>query len=136
MRRLLAAITMAILVPLSAARPPLAVEHIVVEESKPFAVLHGLITDPSGAAVAGARIELYDHPEVWLKSGPPGSQKLIAHTLTNKDGSFRFEGVPKGRYEIRLAVENFNPMSVLISYEPKNRKASRAPIQIKLVVAT
>jgi vitamin B12 transporter len=51
--------------------------------------IHGTITDPLGAAVAGAQVQL-------LREGKP-----VAVTITNAEGKYQFSPLPPGRYQIR-----------------------------------
>ncbi len=51
--------------------------------------IHGTITDPLGAAVAGAQVQL-------LREGKP-----VAVTITNAEGKYQFSPLAPGRYQIR-----------------------------------
>jgi hypothetical protein len=58
--------------------------------------LSGTVTDPSGAAVAGASVELKS------ASGAP-----VASTSTDKSGTYSFTGVAAGNYQLELQSPGF-----------------------------
>lgn len=57
--------------------------------------IHGTITDPLGAAVSGAQVQL-------LHAG-----KLVATTVTNAEGKYQFAPLPPGRYQIKAEAPTF-----------------------------
>jgi hypothetical protein len=57
--------------------------------------LRGQVSDPSGAAVAGATI---------LLTTPTGSSM---DATTNKDGSYEFKDLPAGKYQIKALAQGF-----------------------------
>jgi hypothetical protein len=58
-------------------------------------MLRGQVTDPSGAAVAGATV---------LLTTPTGA---AMDTTTNKDGAYEFKDLVAGRYEIKAVAQGF-----------------------------
>jgi len=66
-----------------------------------YATLTGVVTDPSQAVVAQAK--------VTLKDVQSGSQR---GTVTNSDGYFTFASVPVGSYELAIETKGFNPYKV------------------------
>src|SRR5215467_8988897 len=68
-------------------------EHIIDEPEKPFTVraVRGVVLDPSGAEMDGVVIEIRD------EAGQ------IRGTKTNRKGSFKLGGVPKGTYKFKVA---------------------------------
>jgi iron complex outermembrane receptor protein/vitamin B12 transporter len=58
--------------------------------------IHGTVTDPLGAVVAGAQVEL-------LREGKPASA-----TTTDAEGKYRFSPLPPGRYQVRTQAPSFN----------------------------
>ncbi len=70
------------------------------------ATINGVVTDPSGAAVAGAKVTAKD-----LDKGTPWTAN------TNGDGLYTFPRLPIGRYEVRVELQGFqtavNPEVVL-----------------------
>src|SRR5258708_25955878 len=62
-----------------------------------YATLTGVVTDPSQAVVAKAK--------VTLKDAQSGSQR---ETVTNNDGYFTFASVPVGSYDLAIEAKGFN----------------------------
>jgi len=62
-----------------------------------YATLTGVVSDPSAAVIAKAK--------VTLKDAQSGSQR---ETLTNNDGYFTFASVPVGTYELSIEAKGFN----------------------------
>ena len=58
--------------------------------------IHGTVTDPLGAVVAGAQVEL-------LREGKPA-----AATTTDAEGKYRFSPLAPGRYQVRTQAPSFN----------------------------
>jgi vitamin B12 transporter len=58
--------------------------------------IHGTVTDPLGAVVAGAQVEL-------LREGKPASA-----TTTNAEGKYQFSPLPPGRYQVRTQAPSFS----------------------------
>jgi hypothetical protein len=58
----------------------------------------GTITDPNGAVIAGATISIFNR-EV----------NFSLYTSTSDDGTFRFDGLAAGVYEIRVTAPGFTP---------------------------
>jgi hypothetical protein len=70
--------------------------HGVIRAQEVTAVINGAVTDPSGAAVAGAKVTAKD-----LDRGTPWP------TTTNGDGFYSFSRLPIGRYEVRVEAPGF-----------------------------
>ncbi|MCU1292708.1 MAG: TonB-dependent receptor, partial [Bryobacterales bacterium] len=60
------------------------------------AAINGVVSDPSGAAVAGAKVTAKD-----LDRGTPWP------TTTNANGFYNFPRLPIGNYEVRVEVPGF-----------------------------
>lgn len=58
----------------------------------------GTITDPNGAVIAGATISIFNR-----------EANLSLYTSTSDDGTFRFDGLAAGAYEIRVTAPGFAP---------------------------
>lgn len=65
------------------------------------AEINGTITDPTGAVVSGAKIE--------LTSGATGFRRAA---LTNSNGIYLFSSLPVGSYSIAISKEGFKPYQV------------------------
>lgn len=57
--------------------------------------IHGTVTDPLGAVVSGAHVEL-------LRQGKP-----VSATTTDSEGKYRFLPLPPGRYQVRTTAPSF-----------------------------
>ncbi len=57
--------------------------------------IHGTVTDPLGAVVPGAQVEL-------LRQG-----KRVSITTTDSEGKYRFLPLPPGRYQVRTTAPSF-----------------------------
>ena len=66
-----------------------------------YATLTGVVTDPSGAVVAKAK--------VVLKDAQSGSSR---DSVTNSDGYFTFASVPVGTYDLSVESSGFNTFKV------------------------
>lgn len=80
-----------------------------------WAVLSGLVLDPSGAAIPGARVSLH----------PAGRQ-----AITDFSGRFRFDRLPPARYELEVRHEQFRPAR--LSVELREGAADSLRITLKL----
>jgi hypothetical protein len=58
--------------------------------------LSGMVTDPSGAALAGANVRLLDH-----------NNGVIAQTTTESNGQYTFSGVSVGNYRLEVERQGF-----------------------------
>jgi iron complex outermembrane receptor protein/vitamin B12 transporter len=72
-----------------------ALTSIFIFAATPGSNLHGTITDPLGAAVPGAQVQL-------LRAG-----KAVATTVTNAEGKFQFSPLAPGRYQVKAAAATF-----------------------------
>src|SRR5437867_8486099 len=64
--------------------------------------LQGVITDPSGATVSGARIRLEN-----------AAVGLVRETTSSETGEYSFLSLPPARYTIRVETQGFRPAVVL-----------------------
>ena len=66
------------------------------------AELNGTVTDPAGAVVAGAKVE--------LSSTATGFHRA---TTTNTDGIYLFSSLPVGAYAVSISKDGFKPHQIL-----------------------
>jgi Carboxypeptidase regulatory-like domain/TonB dependent receptor len=74
----------------------LAMGQLTTHAQEVTAAINGVVSDPSGAAVAGAKVTAKD-----IDRGTPVS------TTTNADGFYNFPRLPIGSYEIRVEMTGF-----------------------------
>jgi hypothetical protein len=79
-------------------------EDIVISISHVMTSPKGIAKDVNGAPLSDVLIEVFDHPEVRLREGPPAEarQHRISACITNGSGSFDLK-LPSGDYEIRFS---------------------------------
>src|SRR5215469_9167353 len=77
----------------------------------------GVVQDPSGAAIVGARVEL-----------DRADGRAIGHTVSNGAGAFQFRNIPFGSYEVAARVAGFEETRVSTVSGPGER------VQIKIVM--
>src|SRR5213595_628345 len=73
----------------------LAVWVISLAAQTPSAALKGIVTDPSGALVPGALVQL---------RGPGGEQRA----KTDMSGQYSFPSLRPGKYLVRMIVQGFS----------------------------
>src|SRR5580692_6421115 len=61
--------------------------------------IHGQVTDPSGAVVAGASV---------IVTGADGS---VLSATTNQQGAFDLKGVAPGKYKVEIFAKGFTPFA-------------------------
>lgn len=83
--------------------------------------IHGTITDPLGAVVAGAQVEL-------LRQGKP-----VAVTTTDSEGRYRFSPLPPGRYQVKATATSFASQQSDAIYV---RSSSHAGVDLALKLAS
>ena len=66
--------------------------------------VQGVISDPVGAVVPGARVELVQQ------------DKVVASTKTAKQGTYEFNGVAAGHYRVRAQAPTFAPQQSAVFY--------------------
>ena len=95
----------------------------------------GVVKAPNGSSLSGVLVEVFDHPEIVLSSGPrpEGSQHRLAACMTDDTGSFDLKLAP-GRYEIRVSkADGWQCASALIRV---GRFSFRKRLDIILELAT
>lgn len=114
-------------------------EIVTFREHRIYKSVRGVVRDVNDEPVEGVLVEVFDHPE-WLLSNPPANrmeQHRIAACKTGADGSFCFENIPSGRYELRASKDAaWNPSHVYIVVNRRSRRSTRAGITVRLTVGT
>ena len=112
-------------------------EIVTFRERKVYKSVRGVVRDVNGEALEGVLVEVFDHPE-WIVLDYPASrvkQRRIAACKTGPDGSFGFENIPSGKYELRASKgASWNPSHVYIVVNRRNRRSTRAGINVQLTV--
>jgi outer membrane receptor protein involved in Fe transport len=78
----------------------------------------GVVTDPQGGVIPGARVELI----------PEGRVPLVT-LQTDTNGAFRFDRVTPGSYEVHVSFEGFEPKTVRVTV------GARAPGTLRVALA-
>lgn len=74
--------------------------------------IHGTVTDPLGAVVPGAQVEL-------LRQGKP-----VSSTTTDSEGKYRFSPLPPGRYQVKTTAPSFATQQSDAIYVASNSNAA------------
>jgi vitamin B12 transporter len=74
--------------------------------------IHGTVTDPLGAVVAGAQVQL-------LRQNKP-----VASTTTDSNGKYRFSPLPPGRYQVKTTAPSFASQQSDAIYVGSNSNAA------------
>jgi vitamin B12 transporter len=82
--------------------------------------LTGIVTDPSGAAIAGVRITV-------LLEGV--SNNRLSSTTSSSDGSFSLS-IPSGRYQIHFSSDSFATRTVPVALQPSESRS--LPVRMEL----
>jgi uncharacterized protein YfaS (alpha-2-macroglobulin family) len=96
----------------------LKIEH----DRGPFnglAEILGTVTDQSGAAVAGARVEAYA-----VSSG------RTSRAIANRDGQFSLSGLPAGAYNVRIAMGGFRSALQTLNLQPRDRAVFSVTLEL------
>ena len=80
-------------------------------------VVTGVAMDATGAVLPDAQVVL-----------TTGTNTTLQTTATDATGTFRFEGVPPGRYEVHVAFEGFQPTTTRVTV------GSRAPSALRITL--
>src|SRR5438874_901819 len=79
----------------------------------------GVVYDPSGAGVQGARVAL------------ERGAAIVQQTTSTLTGDFRFDAVAPGAYQIKVDRDGFKPQTARLQAGPR----TSAPVRISLAVA-
>ena len=86
------------------------------------AAVSGSVLDPSGAAIAKARVSLL-----------ASENKSVAQATTDSSGSFHFEQIPPGNYTLDFQAEGFRETRVNLSIGNKRQNPIRVTMQIAVL---
>lgn len=116
-------------------------EQVTIIERKVFKIIHGTIETYSNSQIE-TLIEVFDNPE-HLRLNYPESvtqrkpQKRIAACKSGKDGSFCFDEIPPGKYELRLSIgPEWNVTSVYIVVNPRNKNSTGEKLSVPMKLGT
>jgi hypothetical protein len=109
--------------------------NTVLEYADPVSYIRGiaLAAGSENTPVEGALVELFDHPEIALKthgSQVRTGQKRLAVCITGKDGRFSFDPLT-GKYELRLSKPDCNTESLILRIRKEARNRGRIEIRIE-----
>jgi iron complex outermembrane receptor protein/vitamin B12 transporter len=91
------------------------------------ATLHGVVSDPLGAVVAGARVELVQDAK------RARGVKVLQSTTADAQGNYRFSIVAAGRYAVRAAAPTFQATTSTAVFL---RGSEQAELDLTLATAT
>jgi hypothetical protein len=83
---------------------------VVIEETKSYQMMRGVVLDQTYSEMNNVLVEVFDHPE-WLRLGYPQfemaqrKQRRIAACKTGVAGTFCFAHLPYGKYELRCSFQ-------------------------------
>lgn len=99
-------------------------EHIIDESEGPFTVpsVWGVVLDPSGAEMGGVVVEIRD------ETG------RIRGTKTNRNGTFKLGGVPRGKYKFKVTMNGFQSVVGDVVVTKQSSKAGQMKIMMKVGV--
>ena len=80
--------------------------------------LSGTVTDPSGAVIVGAEVQLQGHG-------------LTLHQKTGHDGRYRFRTLRRGQYDLHVSSAGFQPATQITIHE-----AEPQTVDVRLAIAT
>jgi len=90
--------------------------------SQSYRSITGTLLDPSGAALAGARVSLIAPDD-----------KPLAQATTNSSGSFRFDRIAPGNYTLHFQAEGFRETRINVSLTTQRQTPIRVTMQIDVL---
>src|SRR5215213_508524 len=82
--------------------------------------IEGVVTDPSGAVVPGAQVDLQNRITGYKRAA-----------TTDQNGSFRFSNVPQHSYHLEVSSTGFNTFQQDVAV----RSAVTVPVKVTLTLA-
>lgn len=94
--------------------------------------LVGRVQLPDESVLAGALVEVFDHPELEVEK-----RTRLAACRTGENGMFQFKGLSPGRYEIRASYSRggLNAGQTMVTLAPTYKTASGKEITVQLEIS-
>ena len=112
---------------------------IVVQETKSYPSMRGVVLDQSGSEMNNILVEVFDHPEGLLLPYPRNKeaerkQRRIAACKTGEAGRFCFVGLPSGKYELRCSIQGggWDVTHVYVRIAPGCRKDGKTELKVQM----
>jgi hypothetical protein len=102
-------------------------------QSSPTGALSGVVSDPTGAVVAGAtvRVQLSPDPSgVSTVGGGRGSAPVSYSTVTAPTGQWSFSSLPAGTYSLEVQVPGFRAFNKAIIVSPGLNNQANANLML------
>jgi hypothetical protein len=99
------------------AQPPPAV--VEARSSEAGSAISGTVTDPSGAVVPGASVQLRQL-----------AGKMTSNTRTDLKGEFKFNGLPPGQYEVLIQSPGFRSAAQQVEVQTQEIAAVRPVLEV------
>ena len=90
--------------------------------NQPFRSITGTVLDPSGAAIAKAKVAVLAQDD-----------KPLAEAATDNSGSFRFDRISPGNYTLDFQAEGFREIRVHVSLTAERQTPIRVSMQIAVL---
>lgn len=102
-----------------------AFSFISAIQAQTTCVLRGSLTDPSGAAVAGATVS----------AQPVGPQTTPLHTESAADGRFALQLAP-GEYRVTIQQDSFSPVEKDVALAPGETRTLQLSLELRRLAST
>lgn len=115
---------------------------ITLREKETYKIIAGNVQYPNGDIMEDALVEVFDKPNYllceWLPnnpnnctSKPPNNQRRKFACKTGKNGSFYFNKLPAGKYELRVSKGiEWNVIHDVIVVNPQKANTKKEKIEI------
>jgi hypothetical protein len=96
----------------------------VLTGAGPTGSIRGQVTDEDGAALPGATVTI-------TCTTPPLSKSVMTH----EDGTYSFDGLPEGRYEVRGTLAGFRELRI-VDVPVRGRAVTRVELRLSVAAVT